>query len=302
MKNPKDLTVLFLLILVGISGATLQPSFSTDEYTRIFCLETGGSKYNLTLTISESLYNSYLMQRLANAPTLYESEGDKFVTPKVFVQVANQIRSVFTDDEDFANAILMIVQQIPYNEEIPHSGTLRYPVETLGDNSGDCDVLSVLAASLMKAGGLDVVLLEYSNHMNIGVCLPNKQSGTYYNYNGKRFYVAETTGSGWRVGGCPPQYTRAYVISLENCDTNSLGQVTANLTKISSFPPLSLHFIILVFLAITGVVLYKYGFRGARQTSDTPIRNAKPSEDTELPNGVWCICPKCGAHISANIE
>lgn len=53
------------------------------------------------------------------------------------------------------------------------SALQKYPVEVIVENEGDCDLLSFVAASIMMAGGLDIVLLYYESqkHMNVGVNL-----------------------------------------------------------------------------------------------------------------------------------
>jgi hypothetical protein len=80
--------------------------------------------------------------------------------------VADSLSELYTDDEDFANGALMIVHQIPYEETTP----AKYPLETMADDKGDCDLFACIAASIMKAGGLNVVLLHYKEeeHMNLG--------------------------------------------------------------------------------------------------------------------------------------
>ncbi len=99
----------------------------------------------------------------------------------------------------------------------------------------------------MMAGGLDVVLFYYEaeKHMNVGVCLshtPNDvRSEVYYlNYNGKAYYVAETTGGsweeGWRVGECPDELREAsaQIITLENAEQSSPGQVSSSYSILTS--------------------------------------------------------------------
>jgi len=159
------------------------------------------------------------------------------VTPDSLKPVSDDLWSIYSNDEDFANGVLMIVHQIPYVE----SGPPKYPVETIVENEGDCDLFSFIAASIMKAGGLDVVLLLYEtqSHMNVGVHLseePNdaRSAVYYYTHDGKRYYVAECTGDdwrhGWRVGECPDilQGVSARIITLEDCEQSSPGQVSSS--------------------------------------------------------------------------
>ncbi|MEM3641000.1 MAG: Ig-like domain-containing protein, partial [Candidatus Bathyarchaeia archaeon] len=137
----------------------------------------------------------------------------------------------------------MIVHQIPYEVTVP----AKYPVETIVENRGDCDLFSYVAASIMKAGGLDVVLLYYEDktHMNVGVSLPNpprhaRTTVYYVSYNGVNYYIAECTGgdwrTGWRVGECPPDLIgeNPIVVALENCEQWSPGQVSASYMTLAS--------------------------------------------------------------------
>ena len=186
-------------------------------------------------------------------PSLYEyyrgrsHDGDnpsQFVTPDAVLHVADDLwrnckDSVF-GEEAFANSVLMLVHQIPYKVS-----AVRYAVETLVNNEGDCDTLAYLAASILRAGGVDVVLFDYADqkHTNIGVHLSHtpiystSTSAMYYQYKGKRYYVAECTSRGvdvredWRVGECPKELAgaQAQIISLETCEDPSPATVSSRL-------------------------------------------------------------------------
>ncbi|MGB9756172.1 MAG: Ig-like domain-containing protein [Candidatus Bathyarchaeales archaeon] len=169
----------------------------------------------------------------------------KFITLDAVQPIADRIWSICQSqshsEEQFANAILMFVHQIPYV-----IGSPKYPLETIVENSGDCDVFSLLAASVMKAKGMDVVLFDWTeeSHMNIGVNLPETPayarggSVWYISYDSKRYYIAECTGycsganatSGWRVGECPDnlKHASATVIPLNNVEMTAPAQVSAS--------------------------------------------------------------------------
>jgi hypothetical protein len=174
---------------------------------------------------------------------MHSIEFAKFVTPYALKPIADSLWSIYNDDEDFANGVLMIVHQIPYEVTAPQ----KYPVETIVENKGDCDLFSFIAASVMMAGGLDIVLLYYENqnHMNVGVNLshaPNDARSTvgYFDVNGKRYYMAETTGgqweNGWRVGERPNMLrgAPAHVITLEGAEQVSPEQVSSSYSAPSS--------------------------------------------------------------------
>jgi hypothetical protein len=222
---------LFLLVAFFLPHCCFADNY---DYTYELLDHPGGStNYRLTVSVTSSLYEYYR----SKDHNIYSYDFAKFVTPSSLKPIADDLWSIYSDDEDFANGVLMIVHQIPYVE----SGPQKYPVETIVENEGDCDLLSLIAASIMKAGGLDVVLLLYQtqNHMNVGVHLseePNDARSTvyYYTHDGKRYYVAECTGDdwrhGWRVGECPDllQEASARIITLEDCEQSSPGQVSSS--------------------------------------------------------------------------
>jgi hypothetical protein len=218
--------VIFLVLMVSPHGGA-------QNYEQQYYLRNGHSTYLLTLSVTPSLYEYYQQKN----HQLTQHNFAAFVTPYAMAQVAADVRSVFPLEEDFVNAVLMLVHQISY--EVIDEG--RYPVETIFENDGDCDLLSYVAASLTKSEGLDTVLFyyEYENHMNIGVNLPSspenaRTAATYVDYEGTRYYMAECTGGdwqdGWRVGECPPELEGAQitVVTVENCEQVAPGQVSSS--------------------------------------------------------------------------
>jgi len=198
----------------------------------------GSSRYRLTVSVTSALVEYYR----SKSHYLPLSEFPKFVTPNALKPVAEDLWSIYEHEEDFANGVLMILHQIPYEES-----DTKYPIETLAENEGDCDTFSCLAASIMKAGGLDVVLLYYEaeSHMNVGVHIQeapqDARSDIYsYSYQGRKYYVAECTGGkwqeGWRVGECPEEFEGASVaiITLEDCEQQSPGEVSSSYTSLVS--------------------------------------------------------------------
>ena len=220
--NQKLLTISIPLILIlFLSNTTLA---QTSEHTFKLLNQPDGSKtYQLTISITETLYEYYQSR---NHQLYNNYDLAKFVTPSPLEPVANDLWTIYNNPEDFANGVLMITHQIPYQESIPK----KYPIETITENEGDCDLFSFLAASIMKAGGLDVTLLlfEELEHMTVGVHLPEtpkdaRTAVSYFTHEEKRYYIAESTGNfenGWRVGECPDliQGATAQIIPLDEID------------------------------------------------------------------------------------
>ncbi len=247
------LLVVFVLSLALLSQTQAQIS----DYTVSFLLYNhpdGGLTYELNVSSPQALYQYYTLQ---NHNLHSNADFAKFVTPNTLKPIADKLWEIYNNTEDFTNGVLMLVHQITYKEVI--SG--RYPVETLVNGYGDCDLYAYVAASILKAGGIPTVLLYYKaqQHMEIGVDLGSAPTearvGTYsINYSGVSYYIGECTGNywrtGWRIGETPSQYQNisSHVITLENMEQISVGQVTASLKQLDSstlslqiFPPLLLE-------------------------------------------------------------
>ncbi len=201
---------------------------------------SGSTECRLNVAVPQSLQDYYAEK---NHRASSEDDFAKFVTSYTLAPIADCLEGIYSDDEDFVNGALMLVHQIPYEVTAPS----KYPVETIVDNKGDCDLFSYIVASIVKARGLDVVLLYYDSevHMNIGVSLSHppvdaRDPAFSVTSNGVRYYVAECTGGnwqdGWRVGECPDTLRQAsvQVVTLGDCEQISLGQVAASLNTLST--------------------------------------------------------------------
>src|SRR4030066_2243064 len=217
------------------------PVSSNFEHTFTFDVQQGlfRSMHTLYVSVPASLYDYY-----SSKNHFVNSDGDyvKFVTSDAFIPLAEDIQNVTNNlaysDEQFANAVLAVVRQVSYVRSM-----VKYPVEAIVENSGDCDVLSLLAASIMKAGGLDVVLLYYKglnpSHVNLGVYLPHSpvyRSGwtmpTGFEYDNKTYWMAEATSRGeWKVGDKPDLLAsaRPSIIPLSIVGEPSLARVSSSL-------------------------------------------------------------------------
>jgi hypothetical protein len=54
--------------------------------------------------------------------------------------------------------------------------------------------------------GYGVVMIGPPGHMAVGVKGGEGIYGTYWNYEGSKYYYLETTGDGWDIGEIPPEY------------------------------------------------------------------------------------------------
>ena len=181
-------------------------------------------------------YSGYFLYKL-----FYSHEDPTFLTMSKWLDyctpddwftnyTAHYITQGLSDPEDIADTVLNFVQDkgnftacihyVTEDEELP-----KYPIETLAEGGGDCDDHSILYASMMKALGFQVALIiSYeAGHMWTGVHLDsapthNSQNPSvwYVDHQSVRYYVAETTGWGWRVGDLPSglQGKSCYILPL----------------------------------------------------------------------------------------
>jgi len=229
--------IVFILMVFSLFGVCYAQDFQVEF---LLLGNDNNVTYDLEIVFPESLYEHYADES-HNVATV--SEFSNFVTPHIFESVANKFWEIYDNDEEFVNGVLTIVHQIEYEETSP----VKYPVETIIDGKGDCDLFSLIAASIAKAGGIDVVLLYYEEqtHMNIGVYLSGtpqdaRDDTHYVTYDEKQYYMAECTGEnwmeGWRVGECPPDLKNVSVevISLEGVEQVAPGQASASFTSLES--------------------------------------------------------------------
>jgi hypothetical protein len=238
----KKLTKTATIITIAFAFLSAISICTAQDYNTSYQLlnrPDGNLVYELNIVIPQSLLEYYKQEshRLST-----DSDFAKFVTPYALKPIADNLWKIYDNNEDFTNGALMIVHQLTYEETVP----AKYPVETMADNKGDCDLFSCTAASILKAGGIDIVLLHYKDqkHMNIGVHLSNaprraRTSAYSITQNGVTYYIAEcTSGSdwkdSWRVGECPDDMKQAsaQVITLENAEQVTPGQVSASFTAI----------------------------------------------------------------------
>jgi len=255
--------ILLLITLLFVIFLSIVPQSLGDDTVISYQLKnlSNGTFYStLNVVVPEFLIKYYNSLSHASASV---ADFSKFITPYAVEPIANCLRTIYSNDEDFTNAVLSLVSQIPYETVTP----AYYPVETLIRNSGDCDLFSYLAASILIAGGLDVVLLYYpiEEHMNIGVNLDiapqnARISVSYVKHNNDTlYYVAEVSSPGWRVGESPDnlESVTLSIVSPIIEEKIAPGQVSASFSQLNST---SISLKSQFFLTIEGSVIKIAGY------------------------------------------
>jgi hypothetical protein len=237
----KALSILIIAVVVlstsPIDNAQEAPTCHTASFL-LLNQPDGDKTYELNITIPQQLYTYY---RYQNHATFSPADLSRFVTPNTLKPIADQLWQIYNNTEDFTNGVLMLVHQIDYQESIPG----KYPIETLVNGVGDCDLFVFIAASILEAGGVDTVLLYYKEklHMEIGVALDTEpvraRVETFsVTYKGVSYYIGECTGdkwrTGWRLGETPTAYQNvsAQVIALEKIEQTFPAQVLVTLREL----------------------------------------------------------------------
>jgi prepilin-type processing-associated H-X9-DG protein len=174
-------------------------------------------------------YDVYLSYRQDTVTRHADDVAEAVILSKTFVTtdsgVVNNISRAFDlasgdlglEPRETVNLVLSFVQNIRYVEDevsVTRDEYWRYPVETLYDRMGDCEDKAFLFASIMEAMGYDAVILFFDGHAAAGIACAGVE-GTYYDYDGSKYFYCETTASGWPIGLKPSEYGSAHIAQVE---------------------------------------------------------------------------------------
>ena len=172
---------------------------------------------SVKISVSLSSYLSYKSKSTHRETDMTDFRDYVTSDDPVIIQLAEALTSGIKTKEAATRTILNFCQYFPYSEwgSIVEHNNLRRPVETLVE-SGDCDNMAVLAASLMRALGIESALLDlehelkqdgkniFRRHFAVGVV--GNFSGVHYELDGIKYFYAEATGGEW-----PGNVDRKYI-------------------------------------------------------------------------------------------
>jgi len=202
---------------------TLDKPQSDILITRTYHWSYDGKDWTWELQIPQSLYEYFSgLQRVpTNNYSIYVTHpsDDPYLSKLITKLLETAAGEGYSEMETIGFAA-SFVQSLPYvtdDVSTVYDEYARYPVETLVDNGGDCEDTSILLASLIDGMGYGVVLINPPNHVAVGVAGGEGVYGTYWSYNGKKYYYLETTGENWGVGEIPDEYhdTQAKIFEMQ---------------------------------------------------------------------------------------
>ena len=190
-----------------IKQATIMKYFDMGEY-----------EYMVNINFQHYLKYKKLPHPPSNKNNLLKySTPEDSIIKKISMDICENLEE--KTNEKKAQALLDFVHKHVYLDDI--NNYIKTPVETIVEEKGDCEDLSVLGYSLMKSAGIDVVYLYVERKdsvkgENIGYVflgINGNFYGTYTEHNGKKYFIAETTGTewpdkptDWKIGECPSEY------------------------------------------------------------------------------------------------
>ncbi|NTV41583.1 MAG: hypothetical protein HGA61_04925 [Candidatus Moranbacteria bacterium] len=193
----------------------------SDPVVKDFSWSYKGSKYELSLTLYQSVYKFYQNEPKTYAydgqlPNNWEeeyygmflkaNENDQTISELVDKLKALGSKHSLNSDQ-IVELALAFVQAIAYDDAkagniLAKTGneSMLYPYETLFEKHGVCSDKSLLAVSILKELGYGTAIFTYEkeNHMAIGIKCPKSYS-TY----GSGYCYGETTSIGNKIGIIP---------------------------------------------------------------------------------------------------
>lgn len=208
--------VIVCFVLLFSTGLLSAHSVKTegDKYIVSHEWDFEGQKWSCKIPVKKDLYNYYKNEREHigfNFPAYALSEYDRKFVKGLISSFRKSGNKVSMSDFEVVKNVVCFVQSLQYVTDKKSTGLddyVRFPVETIVDGIGDCEDFAILVASILHEMNYSVVLLQLPGHLAVAVASEDFVTGTYYKYNGKKYYYLETTNPGWDIGDIPNDYKK----------------------------------------------------------------------------------------------
>jgi len=174
-------------------------NYKTEEYWYAWYKIKSADYYNYRFDVethAPALLNDRVTEKLISKTSSSWSDSES----GVIEEIAYDLWQVSQGDEEvFVNLATQLVHQLCYNVTL----YTKYPIETLVEESGDCDNLAVLTASILNAGGFDVVLLlvhaDGGGHCMLGVSMDSFPDDLYDYGRIESYYIDDDSDRYWLI-------------------------------------------------------------------------------------------------------
>jgi len=163
--------------------------------------------------------------------------------------------------ETLATFALAFVQSLPYKLDAlttPYDEAWRAPLQTLVDREIDCEDSAILYSSLLSGLGFNNALVIVPGHMLGAVEGPF--TGAFLQHEGKKYYLAETTGLGWPIGKPADEYkgSTALILPMSAIGQTSATPSTQQVAGPSPVEPSSSGGLLLLLLFLSASLLFAW--------------------------------------------
>ncbi len=192
------------------------------------------------LEVNSSDFRNYYHQIYSNLINQNKTFLDSVV--KEYARIG---KSENLNRQQFADMVVTSIQNIPYylvhdlthrEADLKYGGFIREyhqtgkpcldqikfgvqaPVEFIGNFKGDCDTRSLFLFHVLSKFGYNVVMLGSEQYSHCIIGISGNYSGDFVSYNGLKYYVWETTATGYTPGNISPECgnMRYWVVELAN--------------------------------------------------------------------------------------
>ncbi len=193
-------------------GGQLEAPEAQDSYIEAdYAWHYGKVAWTYQLRIPRSAYDSYKTvdrKKIRDYSYYVTDPTDDEYLAELAQKFKDAAKEENYSDLDMVKNIIFFVQNLEYVDDKVGTGYDEYPkfpLETLADQGGDCEDSAILLASLLRELGYGTVLIQFPDHMAVGVKGGKSIPGSYYEVDGTRYYYVETTSPGWEIGDVPEQ-------------------------------------------------------------------------------------------------
>jgi len=191
-KFVKYLLTITIISILGMAVFGASITFVSMPQTYIEALEHAEPRYDgpiewtykyhgsehqstIDLGITEEEFRASMNRGIMRYATIFDPPAIHMVDPndRYVKAIADDVRSKADDGRDLATIALNFVQTvIKYEYDWDNFGCRSFaatPLETLYLKKGDCEDTSILLMSIYLALGLDCEMLDYPDHVAVGV-------------------------------------------------------------------------------------------------------------------------------------
>lgn len=214
--------IIGLLLLVAVTASAHHVMEEDGCYKVSHEWTYGEIEWSCSLSVPTDLY-AYYQQRTHGGDEYVHyvlSDYDRYYIRDLVRSFRSGGEDLGYSDTDNVLNVIAFVQSLQYVYDAVSKGEddyVRFPLETLVDGVGDCEDMSILAAAILYEMGYGVLLACLPEHLALAVRCDDSFSGTYYDYEGSRYYYLEMTNTGWDIGQIPDRFkgTNARLIPVE---------------------------------------------------------------------------------------